>query len=77
MAIKAILSGFIALLIGLVAYLANKLGKKSAQLEAIKEDQRKQEEELAHAEKITNSVNAMDEYDVRQRLHEIANGQQK
>ena len=77
MATQAILSGFIALLIGLVAYLANKLGKKSAQLEAIKEEQRKQEEELAHAEKITDSVNAMDEHDVRQRLHEIANGQQK
>lgn len=77
MAIQAILSGFIALLIGLVAYLANKLGKKSAQLEAIKEEQHKREEELAHAEKITNSVNAMDEHTVRQRLHEIANGQQK
>ena len=77
MAIQAILSGFIALLIGLVAYLANKLGKKSAQLEAIKKEQRKREEELSYAEKITNSVNAMDEHDVRQRLHEIANGQQK
>lgn len=77
MAIQAILSGFIALLIGLVAYLANKLGKKSAQLEAIKEEQRKREEELAHAEKITNSVNAMDEHTVHQWLREIANGQQK
>ena len=77
MAIQAILSGFIALLIGLVAYLANKLGKKSAQLEAIKEEQKRQEEEKAHAEKITDSVNAMDESTIRQWLHKIANKQQR
>lgn len=77
MTTQAVLSGFLAILIGLVAYLANKLGKKSAQLEAIKEEQHKREEELSYAEKITNSVNAMDEHTLRQRLHKIANGQQK
>lgn len=77
MATQAIVSGFIAFLIGLVAYFANRLGKKSAQLEAIKEEQKKQEEEKAHAEKITDSVNAMDESTIRQRLHEIANKQQR
>lgn len=41
MTTQAILSGFLALLIGIVVYLSAKLGKKTAQLEAAKRKKRK------------------------------------
>ena len=75
MAIHAILSGFIALLIGLVAYLANKLGKKSAQLEAAKAEKDKEEKEKAYAKTIADNISTMSDDDVRSKLHDIANKQ--
>lgn len=77
MTTQAILSGFIALLVGIVVWLANKLGKKTAQLDAIKEKEKKEQEEKAHAEKITDSVYSMSESDIRNKLHKIANKQQR
>lgn len=77
MTTQAILSGFIAFLVGIVVWLANKLGKRTAQLDAIKEKEKKEQEEKTHAEKITDNVYSMSESDIRNKLHEIANKQQR
>ena len=77
MTTQAILSGFLALLIGIVVYLANKLGKKTAQLEAVKEKEKQDAQEKEHGKKITDSVYSMSDSDIRNRLHEIANRQQR
>lgn len=68
--------GFL-LVLGVALYLARKEGSKAAQLEALKAELRKQEQEQKRAKEITNSVTTMDEHAVRQRLHEIANKQQR
>jgi hypothetical protein len=57
----------------LTAYLANKAGSKSAQLESIKAEIKRQEKERERAEKIANSIDNMDDTTVCQRLHKIAN----
>ena len=75
MTTQAVLSGFLAVLIGLVAYLANRLGKKSAQLEAAKEEKKKEAEEKAYAETVMENVAAMSADDARRKLHDIANKQ--
>jgi len=75
MTTQAVLSGFLAILIGLVAYLANKLGKKSAQLEAAKAEKDKEEQEKAYAKTIADNVAAMPADDARRKLHDIANKQ--
>ena len=60
-------------LLGVALLLASKNGSKAAQLEALKAQIKKQMEEQARANKITDSVRNMDEHTVRSRLHEIAN----
>lgn len=75
MTTQAVLSGFLAILIGLVAYLSHKLGKKSAQLEAVKKEQKKEAEERAYAETVMENVAAMSADDARHKLHDIANKQ--
>jgi len=75
MTTQAVLSGFLAVLIGLVAYLANRLGKKSAQLDAAKEEKKKEAEEKAYAETVMENVAAMSADDARRKLHDIANKQ--
>ncbi len=62
-------------LFSVAMYLASKNGSKAAQLEALKAEIRKQAEEQERAQKITDSVGAMDEHAVRSRLHQIANKQ--
>lgn len=75
MTTQAILSGFLALLIGIVVYLSAKLGKKTAQLEAAKEKEKKEEEEKAHAQKVTDAVYSMSADDARRKLQELSNKQ--
>lgn len=75
MTTQAVLSGFLAILIGLVAYLANKLGKKSAQLEAAKAEKDKEEQEKAYAKTVMENVATMSADDARRKLHDIANKQ--
>ena len=58
-----------------VVLLSCKHGSKSAQLEALKAELRKQAREQERAREIANRVRIMDEHSVRQRLHEIANKQ--
>lgn len=60
-------------LLGMALWLASKNGSKAAQLEALKMELKKQAEEQERAQRIRERVNYMDEYVVRQRLHEIAN----
>lgn len=62
-------------LLAVCLWLASKNGSKAAQLEALKAEIKKQQEEQARASKITDSVRNMDEHTVRSRLHEIANKQ--
>lgn len=59
-------------LLTLVVTLASKNGSKSAQLEALKAELRKQAEEQARANKIIDSVRAMPSDDVRKRLQDIS-----
>lgn len=78
MTTQAVLSGFLAILIGLIVYLANKLGKKSAQLEAVKEEAKKEAEERARAQTIMENVTAMSNDDARRKLCELqANSNKK
>lgn len=65
------ITGVFCFLIGLAIWLARKEGKQSEKLE----QQKKQEKELERAQKITDSVNALNADDARRRLHEIANKQ--
>lgn len=60
-------------LFAVAIYLASKNGSKSAQLEALKAEIKKQAEEQRRANKIMDNVRSFDEHTVRQRLHEIAN----
>ena len=60
-------------LFSVAIYLASKNGSKAAQLEALKAEIKKQAEEQRRVQKITDTVTAMDEHSVRQRLHKIAN----
>lgn len=71
---------FIAILCGggllaVALFLASKNGSKSAQLEALKAELRKQAEEQARAQRIIDNVNSLSADDARRRLHEIANKQ--
>lgn len=59
-------------LVGVALWLASKNGSKSAQLEALKSELKKQAEEQARAAKIRDRVMGMDGPAVRERLHEIA-----
>ncbi|MBQ8032571.1 MAG: hypothetical protein IJ266_01235 [Elusimicrobiaceae bacterium] len=62
-----------ASLLAVCLWLAGKYGRKAAQLEALKAEIKKQQEEQVRAQKIRDSVFAMDDLSVRGRLHQIAN----
>lgn len=66
-----LIGGFLSLL-GLVVLLASKEGSKSAQLEALKAEIKKQAQERARAEKILNDVSNMSSDDVRKRLQDVS-----
>lgn len=66
------LIGAFLFLLGLVVSFASKNGSKAAQLEALKAEIKKQAQERAYAEKIKNNVRNLSDYDVRERLREIA-----
>lgn len=53
-------------------WLASKNGSKVAQLEALKAQVKKQQEEQARVQKIRDRVSAMDVPSVRERLYKIA-----
>lgn len=59
-------------LLSAVILLASKNGSKSAQLEALKAEIRKQAEEQERAQRINNSVGNMSSSDVRDRLRQIS-----
>lgn len=59
----------------LVVTLASRNGSKSAQLEALKAELRKQAEEQARAQRITDNVYSLSADDARRRLHDVANKQ--
>ena len=56
-------------------WLASKNGSKSAQLEALRAELKKQAQEQERAQRITDSVYAFGNDDVRKRLYAIANKQ--
>lgn len=58
-----------------IIYLSSKVGSKSAELEAIKAELKKQEQERNRAERINDTIGRMSDDDVRNRLHEIAGKQ--
>lgn len=62
-------------LLGLALILASKNGSKSAQLEALKAELKKQAEEQARAQRIIDNVNYLSADDARRRLHNVANKQ--
>ena len=62
-------------LLGVALVLASKNGSKSARLEALKAELKKQAEEQTRANRIIDKVNALSADDARRRLHEIANQQ--
>jgi hypothetical protein len=64
-------------IVGIALWLAAKNGSKSAQLEALKAEIKKQAEEQRRAQQITDNVYALSADDARRRLHEIANKQQR
>lgn len=65
-----LIAGFLSLL-GLVVLLASKEGSKSAQLESLKAEIKKQAEAQARAQKILNNVSNMPADNVRKRLQNI------
>lgn len=60
-------------LLGVALVLASKNGSKSAQLEALKAEIKKQAEEQRRAQQITDNVYALSADDARRRLHDVAN----
>ena len=62
-------------IVGIALWLASKNGSKSAQLEALKIELKKQAEEQERAQRITDSVYSFRNDDVRKRLYAIANKQ--
>ena len=69
------LTSALCFLFVLVVWLARREGKKSAKLEALKAEAKRNAEEQERAKKITDNVNSFDEHTVRNKLHEIANKQ--
>ena len=65
----------LGLLVLAVVLLAGKNGRKTAQLEALKAELKKQTEEQKRVQKITSSVCNMDDAVVRQRLRDVARKQ--
>lgn len=64
-------------LLSVVILLASKNGSKSAKLEALKAEIRKQAEEQARANRINNFANGLSGDDARKLLHDVANEQSK
>lgn len=64
--------GFGALL-GAVVALARSGGSNAARLDALKEAIKREQKEREKADKIIDRVGRFSDYDVRQRLHGIAN----
>lgn len=62
-------------LVGVALWLASKNGSKSAQLEALKAEIRKNAEEQRRAQEIKDRVYSLSPDDARRRLHDVANKQ--
>ena len=62
-------------LVGVALWLASKNGSKSAQLEALKAEIRKNAEEHRRAQEIKDRVYSLSPDDARRRLHDVANKQ--
>lgn len=62
-------------LVGVALWLASKNGSKSAQLEALKAEIRKNAEEQRRAQEIKDRVYSLSVDDARRRLHDVANKQ--
>lgn len=62
-------------LLTVIIFLSSKNGSKAAQLEALKAEIKKQAEEQARAERITNNVGSLSPDDARRRLHDVASKQ--
>ena len=62
-------------LLSVVVLLASKNGNRAAQLENLKAELRKNAEEQARAQKITDSVYSLSADDARKRLHDVASKQ--
>ena len=62
-------------ILGVALWLACQNGSKSAQLEALKAELKKQAREQERAQQITNYVYALSGDDVRRRLHNVAHRQ--
>ena len=58
--------------LGIALWLASKNGSKSAQLEALKAELKKQAEEQARAQRIRDQVSYLSGDDARRRLHDVA-----
>ena len=69
------LTTVICFLIGLVIVLARREGKKSAKLEALKAEAKRNAEEQRREQQVTNAVYALSDDDARRRLHEVSNKQ--
>lgn len=62
-------------LLTIIIFLSSKNGSKAAQLEALKAEIKKQAEEQARAQRITNNVGSLSADDARRRLHDVASKQ--
>ena len=62
-------------LVGVALWLASKNGSKSAQLEALKAEIRKNAEEQRREQEIKDRVYSLSADDARRRLHDVANKQ--
>lgn len=73
--IVSICGGFSLFVVAL--WLASKNGSKSAQLEALKQEIKKQAEEQRRAQQIADGVYSLSADECRRRLHDVANDQRK
>ena len=64
-------------LFGVALWLASKNGSKAAQLEALKQEIKKQAEEQRRAQQIADGVYSLSADECRRRLHQVANEQRK
>lgn len=62
-------------LIGLIIWLARREGKKSAKLEALKAEAKRNAEEQRKAQEVVNSVSSMSNDNARRLLQDVANKQ--
>ena len=69
------LTSALCFLFVLVVWLARREGKKSAKLEALKAEAKRNAEEQRKAQEIVNSVASMSTDNARRLLHDVANKQ--